>query len=243
MVVTALIDNGSCGTFLHHDTAIKANYQVTNCKPVKVRVVNGNILWSKAQCLQSPYFIQGTEFLADFRILPLTRYDIILGADWLAQYSPILMDYNVRYIAVTLSDGKMVQFTEDTLHKKPGIIPVEKLCTLMQKVACAAVIYAYDTMEVAAPITPTPLALQPILDQFQDIFETPVDLPPVRTTDHAINLLPDHKVVNQRSYRLPHHQKEAMETIVAQLLQSTVIRPSLSPFSSPAILVKKKDGT
>lgn len=34
-----------------------------------------------------------------------------------------------------------------------------------------------------------------------------------------------------------------MESIVDQLLHSTVIRPSLSPFSSLAILVKKKDGT
>jgi hypothetical protein len=34
-----------------------------------------------------------------------------------------------------------------------------------------------------------------------------------------------------------------MEALILQLLQSNVIRPSVSPYSSSAILVKKKDGT
>lgn len=34
-----------------------------------------------------------------------------------------------------------------------------------------------------------------------------------------------------------------MELLVTQLLQSKMIQPSMSPFSSPVILVKKKDGT
>jgi hypothetical protein len=34
-----------------------------------------------------------------------------------------------------------------------------------------------------------------------------------------------------------------METIIEQLLWTKIIRLSLSPFSSPAILVRKKDGS
>jgi hypothetical protein len=34
-----------------------------------------------------------------------------------------------------------------------------------------------------------------------------------------------------------------MEALILQLLKSNVIRPSVSPYSSPTILVKKKDGT
>jgi hypothetical protein len=34
-----------------------------------------------------------------------------------------------------------------------------------------------------------------------------------------------------------------MEDLVHNLLKNQVIRPSVSPYSSPAILVKKKDGT
>jgi hypothetical protein len=56
-------------------------------------------------------------------------------------------------------------------------------------------------------------------------------------------LQPDAKPVNIRPYRLPHYQKDAMESIIEQLLKSEFIRNSFSPYSSPAILVKKKDGT
>ena len=50
-------------------------------------------------------------------------------------------------------------------------------------------------------------------------------------------------MVNQRPYRLPFHQKNALEELIKHMLASQMIRPSLSPYSSPIILVKKKDGT
>jgi hypothetical protein len=48
--------------------------------------------------------------------------------------------------------------------------------------------------------------------------------------------------VNTRPYRLSHSQKDTMEALILQLLKKQVIRPSVSPYSSPTILVKKKDG-
>ena len=42
---------------------------------------------------------------------------------------------------------------------------------------------------------------------------------------------------------LPYHQKNAMEELIKHMLQSQQIRPNISLFSSPVILVKKKDGT
>jgi hypothetical protein len=49
--------------------------------------------------------------------------------------------------------------------------------------------------------------------------------------------------VNQRAYRIPHHQKEILENIILKLIKDNLIRPSSSPYSSPAILVRKKDLT
>ena len=56
-------------------------------------------------------------------------------------------------------------------------------------------------------------------------------------------LMDSTKVVTQRSYRLPFHQKNALEELIQHMLASHMIRPSLSPYSSPVIMVKKKDGT
>lgn len=90
---------------------------------------------------------------------------------------------------------------------------------------------------------PPPKEISDLIVEFADIFQEPDQLPPTRNVDHAIPLLPDAKPVNQRAYRLPHHQKNAMEELIKHLLQANLIQPSVSPYSSPVILVRKKDGT
>jgi len=39
------------------------------------------------------------------------------------------------------------------------------------------------------------------------------------------------------------HKKEAMTTILSDMLKEGIVVPSTSPYSSPALLVRKKDGT
>ena len=42
---------------------------------------------------------------------------------------------------------------------------------------------------------------------------------------------------------MPHKQKNLVEELVQNMLKNSEIKPSNSPYSSPAILVKKKDMT
>jgi hypothetical protein len=85
--------------------------------------------------------------------------------------------------------------------------------------------------------------LRSLLSKFSNLFVEPTTLPPKRKCDRKITLLPEAKVVNQRPYRLPHHQKNILEEIIKSLLQKGVIRGSSSPYSSPVLLVKNKDHT
>lgn len=52
---------------------------------------------------------------------------------------------------------------------------------------------------------------------------------------------PETNSVTVRPYWYVYHQKEEMEKLVDEMLASGVIRPSSSPYSSPILLVKKKD--
>jgi hypothetical protein len=63
----------------------------------------------------------------------------------------------------------------------------------------------------------------------------------MRSNAHQIKLIPNHGAVNVRPYRYPHHQKEEIGKQIDDLLKAGVIRQSMSAFSSPVILVKKKD--
>lgn len=85
--------------------------------------------------------------------------------------------------------------------------------------------------------------LAKLLQQFTVVFSIPHGLPPHRNSDHHIHLLPDATSVNVRPYRYPNCQKEIMTNMIHEMLQEGIIRPSTSSFSSPVILVKKKDGT
>ncbi|MCI00560.1 enzymatic polyprotein, partial [Trifolium medium] len=75
------------------------------------------------------------------------------------------------------------------------------------------------------------------------IFTKPQGLPPPRPHDHHIHLTPAAPPVNIKPYRYPHYQKEAMTTIILDMLKEGLIQPSNSPYSSHVLLVKKKDGS
>nr|GEX53632.1 Ty3/gypsy retrotransposon protein [Tanacetum cinerariifolium] len=85
--------------------------------------------------------------------------------------------------------------------------------------------------------------LKQLLSTYEDVFAMPTALPSPRAHDHTITLLPNTPPVTVRPYRLPPNKKDNLKQMVKELLDAGVIRVSQSPFSSPTVMVKKKDGT
>nr|GFC41960.1 reverse transcriptase [Tanacetum cinerariifolium] len=82
-----------------------------------------------------------------------------------------------------------------------------------------------------------------VLKEFDSVFEMPKELPSKRTHDYRIFLVPNTPPVNIRPFKHPPTKKDAVELMVKELLESKMIRNSKSPFSSPIVMAKKKDGT
>ena len=79
-----------------------------------------------------------------------------------------------------------------------------------------------------------------ILNEFSDVLTS---LPGhTSTIQHEIHVKSD-EVVRMKPYQLPFASQEFVKEEVQKLLDMGVVEPSVSPFSSPIVLVKKKDGS
>ena len=79
-----------------------------------------------------------------------------------------------------------------------------------------------------------------LLDEFSDIF---TDLPgKTSVAEHRIQLTDD-RPIRCKPYPLPHTLRDDVKSEVEEMCRLGVIERSNSPYSSPLLLVKKKDGT
>lgn len=92
----------------------------------------------------------------------------------------------------------------------------------------------------AKAVIPAPLL--PLLDGYQAVFGKVEGLPPTRAHDHKILLEDCTSPINIRPYKHSPLQKDVIEQMVKELLDSGTIKHSVSPYSSPVILVKKDNG-
>lgn len=100
-------------------------------------------------------------------------------------------------------------------------------------------LFAVRLGEQQEGVADCPANMEALLHQYSDLFEEPMGLPLPRMHDHRIPLAAHSQPVNVRPYRCPHYQKNEIDKIVADLLGQGVIRPSVSPYSSSVLLVKK----
>ncbi|KRZ05965.1 Transposon Ty3-I Gag-Pol polyprotein [Trichinella zimbabwensis] len=86
-------------------------------------------------------------------------------------------------------------------------------------------------------------ALAAILKEFMDVLSTSdEDLRRTSVVRHAIHT--GHaKPVRCSPRRIPYHQRAQVEALLDEMLRGDVIEPSSSPWASPIVLVKKKDGS
>ena len=88
-------------------------------------------------------------------------------------------------------------------------------------------------------------SLDTLITEFKDVFpnELPHGLPPVRAVQHGIDIVQGSKPVSKPPYRMSASEAKEVEGQLADYLARGFIRPSTSPWASPILLVKKKDGT
>lgn len=90
---------------------------------------------------------------------------------------------------------------------------------------------------------PLPTSMKMVVSEFDDLFTTLTHLLPTRDIEHRIPLKENTDPVNVRPYHYAYLQKDEIERQVHNMVTAGIIRPNSSLFSSPVLLVKKKDGS
>ena len=247
--VVILVDTGSSHDFLHPRVAQKLSLPLTAIKPFRVYVGNGASLVCSHASLQTRLVIQSNVFLVDLHILPVHGPDVILGLAWLKSLRRVTSDFVegtlefVRNgIPICLKVSPPIA-REVSLNMVAGLLSLRGEAKLFEIVAVPKDEERENVSEI--PVFPDELdpMILAVLGSHEAVFHTPPGMLSPRRFDHHIHLLPHSKPVNVRPYRYPYFQKNEIERQVKEMLSSRVIRPSQSPFSSPVLLIRKKNGT
>ncbi|XP_026396022.1 uncharacterized protein LOC113290654 [Papaver somniferum] len=238
--VTVLIDTGSTRSFIDTTLTSKLGLHLSPTGQMLVTVANGDSTVSQGICHNLNWEMQGYQFSANLRVLPLGGCDIVLGADWLHQLGDILFNFDDLRISF-LHQG--CNITLQGNHSKPSLSLISgSYFDKFLKNNTPTIIGQFLSISSTA-ITPSPPAVSTLLESFADVFAEPTELPPYRSLDHKIPLKTGSNPTSQRPYKCPYIHKSVVEFLVSEMLANGTIQPSHSPFSALILLVKKKDDT
>jgi hypothetical protein len=159
--------------------------------------------------------IQGHKFFGDLTVLPSHGIDVILGMDWITAHKGVIST-SPRLVTLVHPDRMKVTFEPMKSRDIPGV-------------------YSLHTKAISDV---------PVVCEYGDVFpEELPGLPPDRDVEFVINLVPGMAPIAQSPYRMAEVELKLLKAELDLLLEKGFIRPSASPWGSPALFVPKKDGT
>lgn len=201
-----LINSGSTHSFLDEQVAKEMKVPIVTAPAVVVTVVDGRKIFSSNRSLGFTWKIQEHSFTLDVRLLPLGGFVMILGVDWMKLHNPVLFDFENFNISFQVH-GKIVSLRgvgeggleveevnhvsgDKLFHKQGADFEQPMFCVKatfsqeveMELVECSATTSAPDAFQQA---------LQVLLVQYEGLFKEPQELPPLRSHNHSIPLLPN----------------------------------------------------
>lgn len=241
--ILILIDSGSSGNFISDELVDILQLQVHTLPPVQVTIANGARMLSTEGIHSLKWGVQQTKFETPVRVLPLKCYDLILGMEWLESCNngKMFVDWRRKKMRFMHEGQRVTLRGINANNVYCPVISNKEVNQLIQQGAIAQLVLLVAQPQDPTP-TPIPADIQTVIDQHSAVFQEPKSLPPPRPFDHQIQLVPGAVPVQKKPYRYAPTQKDELEKQISDMLKRGVVQPSHSPYASPVILVKKKDG-
>lgn len=241
-----MIDNGASHCFISDQVAAHLRLPVDVAATFAVMLGDGTRVSSQGVCAAVPIRIAEHLFSITCYVFLLRSVDIILGVSLLTQ----LGDVTANWAKLTMEfvvDGKQIRLQGDQSLTRRACGGTGLYLLEVEDGA-----WVYWAMENSGTVSfpPSPSLsdsqqeeLKRLVAEFPSVIETPTGLPLSRRSDHRIVLQDGVLPVFVRPYRYNHSQKDEMEKLVSEILAAGIIQPRCSPYSSPVLLVRKKDGS
>jgi hypothetical protein len=239
--VIVLIDSGASHNFIAKSLVEQLRLPLTTTAEYGVVMGNGDSAKGIGLCSGVRLLLQGIEIRDDFLPLKLGSTDVILGIKWLATLGVTQINWREQTLRFNLGERGVILQGDPSLSKT--MVTLKSLVRTIKKgetgvwVEFNGIVTAdYEQAELSPKILD-------LLQQNSAVFDMPVGLPPSRNHEHQIVLKSGTTPISVRPYRYPQFQKNEIERLIQEMLEAGIIRISNSPFSSPVLLVKKKDGS
>lgn len=248
-----LLDSGSTHNFLDLEVAKKLGCKLDKVSSLPVTAGGGTTLEAPYICRNFTWQLQQMTFTADVIVLPLGLCDLISGIQWLRSLGPVIWDFDKLQMEFSFNGKKFLLRGAKPVGIK--LINNKSFSQAVQQGAQICFLYMdpsnyhleISTCQLHPPTDKSsgfPTTIERLLVDYADIFSEPQGLPPSRPRfDHRIPLQEGTTPFNIRPYRYFVIQKDIIDKLVEEMLQQGIIQHSNSPFASPVVLVRKKNGT
>ena len=250
--VKVLFDTGSTHNFISSRLVKKLKLPTQKSAynyMVELADGKGTEIWDQ-QVIDLPLKVQSYEEKLNFEITRLARFDIVLGKQWHVHKKP-LIDFSAHIYQFEF-EGKRVMIRGEPDLPQMNLLKATKLL----KIECKHIYFCYilnisnvhssgNADGSGSSTTPAQVLSDKIRAEFLDVFksELPSGLPPHRNVEYKIELVPGAAPVNRPLFWMSLKEELEVRKVVDEYLEKGLIRPSFSPFASPVLLVKKKDGS
>ncbi|XP_071705189.1 uncharacterized protein [Rutidosis leptorrhynchoides] len=180
----------------------------------------------------------GETFKIDLIPVELGSFDVIVGMDWMSKVGAEVVCAK-KAIRIPGKDKMPVMIYGEKGDSKLKLISCLKAKKCLEK-GCYAILAHVNKVEKEEKC----INDVPVARDFPEVFpEELPGLPPFRSVEFQIDLVPGAAPVARAPYRLAPSELKELQSQLKELLDRGFIRPSTSPWGAPILFVKKKDGS